>query len=497
MKIAALAAVMLVAFPSSGAVYIQNEWTSPGNTVPVREFNSSFQSAMGINWVKEPGSLVLDYSPLIHGIDILSGGVSDILCEDMNGDGSTDIVVCEFRKSIVVYENTGTGSGFIIRPVFQPDGFGPERLACGDLDGDGDPDIAGTSRGNSTLGWFENTGSSSWVHHTLNPGEGTPFPLDIGDMNGDGKMDILVGLENPGRLVWLENTGQEEWEVHQLDSDLRQPYWVSVLPAVGMVMATSFADSAVYIYTLSGDSWSRELLAESRGPLCAVHSDIDDDGSWDILAVSSLDDRVFLLNSSAPGNAFTISRDMIAPSRVSAADLDLDGDIDVFASSEAAGEMVWWENTGSADEFFPHYAGSITGCSCTAAGDINGDGVTDAVAASLLNGSVSWFTLGDYCSQGTLYSSVLYIGSMHDGLSIDWSGSEPEGTAVKLQVRLSADRTRMGNWIDVSVNHGDVSEYLDPETRFIQYRIQLTTDNREVTPVVEEVTIEVYPPFMI
>lgn len=496
MRIAAVTVLMLAAFTAIGAVYIQNEWTSPGSAVPVREFNGSFQSAAGINWLTEPGSLVLDYSPLIHGIDALPGGVSDILCEDMNGDGSTDIVVCEFRKSIVVYENTGNGSGFMIRPVFQPDGFGPERLACGDLDGDGDPDIAGTSRGNGSLGWLENTGSSPWVYHLLDTGEGTPFPLDIGDLNGDGRMDILAGIENPGRLVWLENT-EEEWEVHQIDGDLNQPYWVSVLPAEGMVMATSFADSAVYIYTLSGNSWSREVFAESGGPLCAVHSDIDGDGSWDILAVSSLDDRVYWQNRDAPESAFSISREMIAPARVSAADLDLDGDMDVIACSEAAGEMVWWENNGSADEFFPHYTGSITGCSCTAAGDIDGDGVPDAVAASLLDGSVNWLTLGDYCSQGTLYSSVLYIGSMHDDLSIDWSGSAPEGTAVKLQVRLSADRTRMGNWIDVEANQGDLSEYLEQETRFLQYRIQLTTDSRQVTPVVEEVNIEVYPPFMI
>jgi len=497
MRKCAILSVLFIVSISAGAVFFQSSWSLPGGVLPVRTLAEEFQSAEGVNWWTSPGDLVLDYSPLRHGVDALPGGISSILCQDMNSDGLMDIVACEFRRSIVIYENTGTGTGFVIHPVLNTDGSGPETLVCADFDGDGDPDLAGTSTGNESVCWWENTGYSEWISHPLEAAGGIPF--DAGDMDTDGDPDLLLGIAHPGGLIWLENRdGGASWVRHEIDGDLQSPCAAEILADGNGLVAASFSDSCFYRYRLDGDAWQKEAIAEARGPFCLESADMDSDGRADLIMGSSWDDRLFWQQMGGNGaETITVSEEMIAPVSLSAADVDGDGDIDVLAVSEAAGELLWWENTDDGRTFFAHYVGSISGISCCAVADMDGDGVPDLSAGSLLDGSISWFTLGEYRSRGSLTSSILYIGPDADGMAVGWEGESPSGTFVNLQVRVSADRTRMGDWTDVEGNPGEVGFLLKPDSRFIQYRILLATDNTKTTPRVSGVTLEVFPAFML
>jgi hypothetical protein len=149
---------------------------------------------------------------------------------DMDGDGDMDIVmalgfyyrpgsgqshasVLPEQNQIVWYENTGKlrGSAWkkhIISPRFD-DAF--EAIA-GDLDGDGDMDVAATSwRNPGRVAWFENHSESNgkWTRHLLKNNWRSANQVIIADLNGDGKLDIAACAEHgSNELRWWRNEGR-------------------------------------------------------------------------------------------------------------------------------------------------------------------------------------------------------------------------------------------------------------------------------------------------
>ena len=77
-----------------------------------------------------------------------------------------------------------------------------------DLDGDGDLDVVGGSRGEARVLWFENLGDLRFREHAIElvdpPGDLaiTGFNIDYADLDGDGRRDI-VSTAWPGSLVLL------------------------------------------------------------------------------------------------------------------------------------------------------------------------------------------------------------------------------------------------------------------------------------------------------
>ena len=88
-----------------------------------------------------------------------------------------------------------------------------------DLDGDGDLDVVGGSRGESRILWFENLGTMRFREDAIQVSgipEGlsiTGFNMDYADLDGDGRLDIAVNAW-PASLIWLRQptTSGEKWE---------------------------------------------------------------------------------------------------------------------------------------------------------------------------------------------------------------------------------------------------------------------------------------------
>ncbi|MEE8154050.1 MAG: VCBS repeat-containing protein, partial [Phycisphaerales bacterium] len=128
------------------------------------------------------------------------GGVEvfDVALGDVDGDGDLDLVVLDaggqdfnglLPGKFTVFLNAGDGTF----SVHMTHGLGlrPTSMALGDLDGDGNLDIAIADEHGNVVTTYRNDGDGMFVFIEGYPTD-TPFSIAIGDLNGDGANDFVI-----------------------------------------------------------------------------------------------------------------------------------------------------------------------------------------------------------------------------------------------------------------------------------------------------------------
>ncbi|MEX2577740.1 MAG: VCBS repeat-containing protein [Verrucomicrobiales bacterium] len=186
-------------------------------------------------------------------------------------------------------------------------------IYAADLDGDGDPDLAWTTRFGEAGGvrWLENPGPGPkqrqpWETHKLSRGNRDFSFGDVADVNGDGRPDV-VAPEIDGKLHVFLNLGGKEWSDVAIAAPGRKKG-----AAVGDVNLDGRMDIVVNHVQQDGPAWY-----ESEG-------DPADPASWR------------RHGTGAPGGKTDLVR---------LHDVDGDGDLDILTTIETTElQVMWYEN---------------------------------------------------------------------------------------------------------------------------------------------------------
>lgn len=346
--------------------------------------------------------------------------ISNLSAADLDKDGLNDIIVCDAGSSIVSWIRQYPAGSFN-EIVLAANLIAPAHAQVKDFDGDGDNDIMVAVLGllfpsNDKIGSLivlENDGKSNFIKHVIAENIARASDVRAGDLDGDGDMDLAAvefGYDD-GETRWMENLGGWNFRSHVLQH-LSGPINVELVDIdkdndLDMITLVSQEWEEIYLYVNDGKGGFKINLIykstnEDFGSSGIYMSDFDLDGDEDILYTNGdAFDYIppkgkpwhgiqWLENKSGLNFEFHRICDFIGAYNARPVDIDQSGSLDLFAVSAFnlwekpdAQSFIWLENNGRMQFVIHNIASSPTHLITMEPADFNNDGLTDMVTGGM------------------------------------------------------------------------------------------------------------------
>ena len=145
---------------------------------------------------------------------------------DIDRDGDLDVAafVAPAGTTVAWWENPGDGSsGWLRHDLGSTPWIEADRIRLADMNGNGRLDVVVTETNlggsGNALYWFAQPSTptaANWARNTVVSNRGSLNSMDVADMNGDTAPDIVIG-EHRGTLgvtVWENVSGASSWQSH-------------------------------------------------------------------------------------------------------------------------------------------------------------------------------------------------------------------------------------------------------------------------------------------
>ncbi|MGB3468229.1 MAG: FG-GAP-like repeat-containing protein [Cyclobacteriaceae bacterium] len=354
-------------------------------------------------------------------------GVFDLCLCDFNQDGTSDVVVTNNNAEagqqgrISIFTNNSTVGNINL----DKDDFIVDEIAnadCGDLNGDGKPDLI-LSEGGQSLRIYvlENTTTGSNITFNISTTLQIPRAADnsirginrisMRDLDNDGKIDIIASNESDNVIDIFRNTttaGSIDFEDVSFQAAIEDGVTAANLEVQDLnndgfddIILTPARAANIYILPNSSDigtlSFENFIKISQPGLLVAIKSgDLNNDGFADLVALDGgiisgpqdFDDAfVFLNTTGSAGGAISFERNTTLqvnenPESLDFGDMNGDGDLDLVISSlktgSGAGLSVLINNTtGNTLSFDYSELSTTTSSRNIRVADIDNDGRPD------------------------------------------------------------------------------------------------------------------------
>lgn len=307
---------------------------------------------------------------------------------------------------LMVYLSAGAQTKFEKKQVVQSF-TGPAGLFAGDINGDRIPDIAA---GSGTFGLFVITndlkGSGKWNVIKADDKFGACIAVFIIDMDKDNLNDIVAGSWDTGEIAWYRNTGDPSvWIKNTIARNFTQAHEVFVTDmdrdGDNDVLGAGAGNNQIAWWRNDGGNpgvWTPQVLSNHfMGARSVAAADLDLDGDVDVAGASLNGNEVTVWMNNG-GNPFTwtevtLTATFTGSHRVQIADMNNDHLPDILATAYSVNTIAWWANPGAIQGNWNRNIvdNALPGAVIGTAVDLDLDGDPDVVGTGQPGNRVAWY----------------------------------------------------------------------------------------------------------
>mgnify|MGYP002640332774 CR=1 FL=1 len=315
-----------------------------------------------------------------------------VINADLDQDSDLDVVVANYQShSITIFENDGDGNLSPIQTFMA--GYHPADLLAENLDGQGPLEIVVVNYDINYEGvTFLNYDSSSEeyvVSQFITTAKG-PKAIQSGDLDGDGDLDLALGVRNEGKFSTLINDGQG---VFSLESTINTGGMVGSTACADFdgdldidVAITTTGTNQLLLYLNDGAANFTLDQTYALNDECwdVVTNDIDNDNDMDLIVCLIETDQVTLLfnNGNATFFEFASYATGAEPMSISVGDFNNDNDLDFAVANKASGDINFFCNSDNQSFYLAYTHTLASGLRDICAGDLDGDSYLDVLAVN-------------------------------------------------------------------------------------------------------------------
>jgi hypothetical protein len=335
-------------------------------------------------------------------ISTAADGAWAVIAADLDGDGDLDVLsASQNDNKIAWYENTNGAGVFGAQRIVSTSADVPVSIAAADLDGDGDVDVVSASAADDKVAWYENGDGAGTFgpQQVISAAANEAASVSVGDLDGDGDLDVASASTQDDKIAWYENLeGVEGFGPEQVVTTAADfAVWLTGGDLDGdgdldLLSANALDDEVTWFENLdgAGSFGPKRLAATVPTAVSVVVADVDGDGDTDAFSASLGTGAIAWhenLGDDCDGDAVpdACEPDCDANGRADACDLaagepDCNGNA-VPDGCDVAGTSADCAGEGVPDECEPDCNGNLAADSCDilagTSADCAGEGVPD------------------------------------------------------------------------------------------------------------------------
>ncbi len=315
---------------------------------------------------------------------------------DVDNDGNADLAVA-VGDSDSAWVFMGNGDGTFSDPVEIAAGDYPSAIALHHLDSDGNLDLVVVNAYADTVTVRLGNGDGTFQGGLHYPVDDLPDSLAIGDLNDDGHPDMVVGNSQANTISVMMANGNGTFQMPVTFGGFTVVKDVAIgdltgdgLQDLALAIAAT-GDIAVLPGNGDGTFQAPYTVANEGGIMSVAIGDLDQDGTPDMAAANDDWDSISLHFGNSDGTFQTPVRYVAgnSPITLELDDLGNDGSLDITTANNLSHNVSVFLNRGDGSYPAASDFGARSYARFVTSGDLDGDGAPDLVVAASYIGYLS------------------------------------------------------------------------------------------------------------